>query len=116
MNTLYNALNELVEGGIYTPPEITERSVYYDFGGHRGKYYKTFSAAEHREVFKWCSDKFVSKNQVKDFKGDIFFYPGIRRDVYYRLLRVTKQEGLKVLGIPVKVKKERKCKYVVNPL
>jgi hypothetical protein len=111
---------------LYTPPPITERTFHYDFRSSGYRHYKYFSAEEHEALFIAVSKAYCEKHGIADnqYNGPIFYYSGIRDDVFYLGLELTKLEGKDVLrqqrpkGI-VKVKKsvaKTKPRYTVNPL
>jgi hypothetical protein len=131
--TISAALHKLIEKNpestiakIYNPPEITSRSFFYDFRSSGYRHTKKFLAEQHRELFVAVSEIYCEEHGIKpsDFNGDIFWYPGIRKDVCRLGLEVTKREGQQVLKsqrpkntITVQTKKPvTKPVYTVNPL
>jgi predicted dehydrogenase len=107
---------------IYNPPQITERSFFYDFKNSGYRHTKKFSAEEHRELFVTVSEIYCEEHDIKsrDFNGDIFWYSGIRKDVYKLGIEITKREGIQHLKSQrpktVNQTKVAKPHYVSNPL
>jgi hypothetical protein len=127
--TISAALHKVIENNpestiskIYNPPEITSRSFFYDFKSSGYRHTTNFSAEQHRELFVTVSEIYCEENDIKpgDFNGDIFWYSGIRKDVYKLGIEITKREGIQHLKSQrpktVNQTKVAKPHYVSNPL